>query len=177
MSLRRCAKRCLTCSLLWSWNLTSARRRWSLQSVVSLGVCCCRLRSIQMRWRTPFLLAMPLRMVSPWLTVGCFIANMLGPNGIMDVIFGTIATFISVLAVYYTPKVIRNSKTALIIASLWPTIINGLIIGVMLSYLYALPLILTIFQVALGEFVVVTILGVPFINFIKPYMKKIIPNL
>ena len=28
------------------------------------------------------------------LTLGCFIANMLGPNGIMDVIFGTIATFI-----------------------------------------------------------------------------------
>ena len=45
------------------------------------------------------------------LTLGCFIANMLGPNGIMDVIFGTIATFISVLAVYYTPKVIRNSFT------------------------------------------------------------------
>ena len=104
------------------------------------------------------------------LTLGCFIANMLGPNGIMDVIFGTIATFISVLAVYYTPKIIRNSKSALIIASLW------LIIGVMLSYLYALPLILTIFQVALGEFVVVTILGIPFVKFIKPYMKKIIPN-
>ena len=111
------------------------------------------------------------------LTLGCFIANMLGPNGIMDVIFGTIATFISVLAVYYTPKVIKNSKSALIIDSLWPTIINGIIVGGMLSYLYALPLILTVFQVALGEFVVVTILGVPFINFIKPYMKKIIPNL
>ena len=72
------------------------------------------------------------------LTLGCFIANMLGPNGIMDVIFGTIATFISVLAVYYTPKVIRNSKTALIIASLWPTIINGLIIGVMLTLCFTI---------------------------------------
>lgn len=51
-----------------------------------------------------------------------------------------------------------------------------LIVGWMLSYLYALPLILTIFQVALGEFVVVTILGIPFVKFIKPYMKKIIPN-
>ena len=61
------------------------------------------------------------------LTLGCFIANMLGPNGMMDIIFGTIATFISVVAVYYTPKIIRNSKSALIIASLWPTIINGLI--------------------------------------------------
>ena len=110
------------------------------------------------------------------LTLGCFIANMLGPNGMMDIIFGTIATFISVVAVYYTPKIIRNSKSALIIASLWPTIINGLIVGWMLSYLYALPLILTIFQVALGEFVVVTILGIPFVKFIKPYMNKIIPN-
>ena len=34
------------------------------------------------------------------LTLGCFIANMLGPNGIMDVICGTIATYISVIAVY-----------------------------------------------------------------------------
>ncbi|MEG0320128.1 MAG: QueT transporter family protein, partial [Niameybacter sp.] len=29
------------------------------------------------------------------LTLGCFIANLLGPNGIMDVIFGTLATFVS----------------------------------------------------------------------------------
>lgn len=110
------------------------------------------------------------------LTLGCFIANILGPNGMMDVIFGTLATFISVVAIYYTPKVVKNNKGALVIASLWPTIVNGLIVGWMLSYLYALPLILTIFQVALGEFVVVTILGVPFIKLIKPYIKKIIPN-
>lgn len=110
------------------------------------------------------------------LTLGCFIANMLGPNGIMDIIFGTLATFISVLAVYYTPKIIRNGKTALIVASLWPAIINGLIVGTMLSCLYKLPLALSIFQVAFGEFVIVTILGVPFIKYIKPYIKKTIPN-
>lgn len=111
------------------------------------------------------------------LTLGCFIANLLGPNGLMDIIFGTIATFVSVTAIYYTPKLIKNTNKALWIASLWPTIFNGLIVGWMLSYLYALPMILTMFQVALGEFVVVTVLGVPFTKFIKPYMKKLIPSI
>lgn len=111
------------------------------------------------------------------LTLGCFIANMLGPNGLMDVVFGTIATFISVTAIYYTPKIIKNNAKCLWIASLWPTIFNGLIVGWMLSYLYALPMVITMFQVALGEFVVVTVIGVPFIKFIKPYMKKLLPNI
>lgn len=95
------------------------------------------------------------------LTLGCFIANLLGPNGIMDVIFGTLATFISVYAIYLTGRLIKNNKVKLIIASIWPTIFNGLIIGWMLNKLYGLPLILSIGEVALGEFVVITIIGVP----------------
>lgn len=95
------------------------------------------------------------------LTLGCLIANMLGPNGPMDVIFGTLATFISVYAIYLTGKFISNYKLKLLVASIWPTIFNGIIIGVMLNKLYSLPLILTIGQVALGEFVVITVIGVP----------------
>ena len=95
------------------------------------------------------------------LTLGCFIANLLGPNGIMDVIFGTLATFISVYAIYLTGRLIKNNKVKLIIASIWPTIFNGLIIGWMLNKLYGLPLVLSIGEVALGEFVVITIIGVP----------------
>lgn len=95
------------------------------------------------------------------LTLGCLIANMLGPNGPMDVIFGTLATFISVYAIYLTGKFISNYKLKLLVASIWPTIFNGIIIGLMLNKLYGLPLILTIGQVALGEFVVITVIGVP----------------
>ena len=101
------------------------------------------------------------------LTLGCFIANILGPNGVADVIFGTLATFISVYAISFTGKFIKNNKISLIIASLWPTIFNGLIVGWMLNYLYQLPLILSIGEVAIGEFVVVTIVGVPVIRLIK----------
>lgn len=95
------------------------------------------------------------------LTLGCLIANILGPNGPMDVIFGTLATFISVYAIYLTGKLIKNYKIKLLVSSIWPTIFNGLIIGWLLNKLYELPLILSIGEVALGELVVITCIGVP----------------
>ena len=95
------------------------------------------------------------------LTLGCLIANILGPNGPMDVIFGTLATFISVYTIYLTGKLIKNYKIKLLVSSIWPTVFNGLIIGWLLNKLYELPLILSIGEVALGELVVITCIGVP----------------
>ena len=95
------------------------------------------------------------------LTLGCLIANLLGPNGPMDVIFGTLATFISVYTIYLTGKLIKNYKIKLLVSSIWPTVFNGLIIGWLLNKLYELPLILSIGEVALGELVVITCIGVP----------------
>lgn len=104
------------------------------------------------------------------LTLGCLIANLLGPNGIMDVIFGTLATFISLSAISLTAKLTKGSKVGLIIASLWPTLFNAVIIGWMLHYLLELPLVLTMLQVGFGELVVVTLVGVPvFMLIMKKY--------
>ncbi|EGS5729268.1 MAG: QueT transporter family protein [Clostridium perfringens] len=107
------------------------------------------------------------------LTLGCFIANILGPNGAIDIILGTFATFISVWGIYLTGKYIKGKKS-IWIASIWPTIFNGIIIGWMLNYVYGLPLVLSMGQVALGEFVIITIIGVPVFNFInKKYFGKL----
>ena len=95
------------------------------------------------------------------LTLGCLIANLLGPNGPLDVILGTLATFISVYAIYLTGKIVKNYRAKLLIASIWPTLFNGLIIGWMLNMLYGFPLVLSMAQVALGELVVITCIGVP----------------
>ena len=73
------------------------------------------------------------------LTLGCLIANLLGPNGPLDVILGTLATFISVYAIYLTGKIVKNYRAKLLIASIWPTLFNGLIIGWMLNMLYGFP--------------------------------------
>ena len=95
------------------------------------------------------------------LTIGCFLANVIGPYGLPDIILGTLATFISVYAIYLTGKTIKNYKFKLIIASIWPTLFNGVIVGWMLNKLYGLPLVLSMIQVALGELVVITCIGVP----------------
>lgn len=108
------------------------------------------------------------------LTLGCLIANILGPNGLTDVIFGTLATFVSVYAISFTGKMVKNNKISLVIASLWPTIFNGLIVGWMLNYLYQLPLVLSMAEVAIGEFVVVTIVGVPVIKLIQSKYENLL---
>ena len=108
------------------------------------------------------------------LTLGCFIANLLGPNGLSDIIFGTLATFVSVNAIALTAKYIKNNKTSLWIASLWPTIFNGIIVGGMLTYLYQIPLLISILEVAVGEFAVVTIVGVPVMKLIQTKYEKLL---
>lgn len=108
------------------------------------------------------------------LTIGCFLANVIGPYGVPDIIFGTIATLISTYLVYLTGKIMKGKKGYLIIASLWPTIVNAIIVGIMLNKFFGLPLILSMLQVGFGEFVVITILGVPLFNILgKKYGKQL----
>ncbi|OPL09500.1 MAG: hypothetical protein AVO33_06815 [delta proteobacterium ML8_F1] len=87
----------------------------------------------------------------PGITLGTFIANLFSPLGTVDVIFGTLATFLSVVMISRT----RNFY----LATLWPTLFNGVIIGWELNLVFGLPLMLSMFQVAAGEFVVVSLLG------------------
>ncbi|CEQ21447.1 citrulline cluster-linked gene [[Clostridium] sordellii] len=106
------------------------------------------------------------------LTIGCFLANVIGPYGVPDIVFGTTATFLSVYAIYLTGKVMKGKKYAILIASIWPTLINAVIIGFMLNIFVGMPLILSMIQVGFGEFVVITIIGVPLYKIIgKKYIK------
>ena len=108
------------------------------------------------------------------LTIGCFIANILGPFGVPDIIFGTLATLISAILVYYTPKMIKNDKYRLFVASLWPTIVNAFVIGWELYKFFGMPFMLSAIQVAFGEFVVITIIGLPLFKMVNnKYGNKI----
>lgn len=112
------------------------------------------------------------------LTLGCFLANIIGPYGLPDIIFGTLATLISVYLVYLTGKYMKDKKECLIIASLWPTIVNAIIVGgVMLGGIFKLPIILSMFQVAFGEFVVITIIGVPLFKVLNNKYSKLLKDI
>ena len=100
--------------------------------------------------------------------LSCFIVNLFSPFGLYDIIFGTLATAVAVLPMYYMKNVY--------IASLLPIICNGVIVGFEL-FLCGEPLWFSMATVALGELVVVGILGcVIFKNLFErfPVMLKII---
>lgn len=116
-------------------------------------------------------------------TLGCFLANIFTPNlPLLDMVFGTLATAISVL-------LISKSKN-LIVASIFPTIVNGIIIGWVITASVTGDLffftsnaliidsdfaensanmiyILYGLSVAFGEFVVCTVIGVPLFNYLQ----------
>lgn len=89
---------------------------------------------------------------APGLVLGCVIANFFSPFGIIDVVVGSIATFCAVYPMRYTKNIY--------LASLMPTISNGIIVGLEIAILSGIPKLETILYVAFGEFVVVSIIGV-----------------
>ena len=107
----------------------------------------------------------------PGLTLGCVLANgfglMLGANiaGAWDVLVGSAATLLAALCSY----ALRNCciKGAPVLAALPPVLFNGLIVGAELSLVLGLPFWLTSGEVALGELVVVFLLGLPLAVLLK----------
>lgn len=87
------------------------------------------------------------------LTVGCALSNLWSPFGLPDMIFGTLATALSALCM----KRCKN----IWVASLFPAIFNGIIVGAELSVISHTPFWYNGLTVALGELAVVTIAGVP----------------
>lgn len=86
------------------------------------------------------------------LTLGCAIANLFSPMIALDLPLGTLATVIALLLMMKC----RN----IYIASLMPVIVNAVIVGAELKLAFKLPLFLSMGQVALGEFVCVSVLGI-----------------
>ena len=109
----------------------------------------------------------------PGLTVGCFIANMFSPLGIIDMIFGSIATLIAAYLSYKTRHILFKNLPILSLS--FPVISNGIIIGAALSITAQLNIagfLLSALSIMLSEALSCYILGIPFYIAIKPIMKN-----
>ncbi|WKV09919.1 QueT transporter family protein [Thermoanaerobacterium sp. CMT5567-10] len=103
------------------------------------------------------------------LFVGCIIANMVGGNGIFDVVFGSLATLISAVITYYIGK--SNLRYKRYLAPLPPVIINAVIIGIELNVVFNLPLVASMLWVGLGEMIACYVLGLPLLLYIDKNEK------
>ena len=103
------------------------------------------------------------------LTLGCAIANIGSPFGIIDVIFGTLASFITLNCMSRTKNIF--------LASIWPSVFS-FIVGLEIWFLSDTPVnfFLVTGQIMLSQFIVVSIIGVPIFKLIEKndYLVNII---
>ena len=96
--------------------------------------------------------------------IGCFVSNLLFSTP-LDMVVGSLATLVAAFITYKCKNVY--------IAALPPIIVNALVIGTMLAAVSGeftpLLLISYIGSIALSQFVVCFVLGVPFVKLVQKY--------
>ncbi|MEM3956426.1 MAG: QueT transporter family protein [Candidatus Bathyarchaeia archaeon] len=93
------------------------------------------------------------------LSLGCIIGNIYGGLGPIDVICGSIANFIACFAAHKIGR--RNGVIARFLGSFAETIIISVIVGGYLSYLFNVPLELSIIGVLIGSIIAINAIGFP----------------
>lgn len=98
----------------------------------------------------------------PGLFIGCIVSNLLGGFGIVDIIFGSLATLIAAVLSF----LLRKNP---FLVPLPPVIVNALVVGSYLKFIYLkeIPLIASIGWVAIGEMIACYALGLPLLMVMK----------
>lgn len=91
----------------------------------------------------------------PGLFVGCLLANIHGPYGLLDIIFGSLATLIA--------AVIVSRIRIKYLVPIPPIIINAVVVGLILHFVSRLPFHYTVLWVGLGQVIACYGLGLPFL--------------
>ena len=101
----------------------------------------------------------------PGLFVGCALANLGSPFGIIDIVCGSVA---SLLAAFATSKV-KNKW----LAPLPSVLLNGLIVGLMLAQVLGYPWWAAILYVAGGQAIACYALGMPLLFALDKFRGKL----
>ena len=89
-------------------------------------------------WRPDFVIGV---------TLGCFLTNIGSTMGWYDMVFGTLSTLFSSILIAASPK--------LLIACLWPILVNAFVVGAELYYVLGLPFWINVGYVGAGEGIVI----------------------
>ena len=102
----------------------------------------------------------------PGLTLGCFLFNLigffLGRTVIIDLLFGTLATFIATIICYFLVRKIKSKILKCLVCPIPVILCNGIIVGYEITkFLVGGNFFINMALVALGECVVCYVLGLP----------------
>ena len=109
------------------------------------------------------------------LTIGCFISNLLfGGLGIIDVVFGTLATFLACLLANRFSKTLYKGKP--ILSSLMIVLCNAIIVGIEFGIIEnnISIMFISMLEILISEAIIIFLVGMPRYNkLIKIVSEKI----
>jgi uncharacterized membrane protein len=122
---------------------------------------------LQIRVADALLAVIPLLGIAGVLghTLGVFVANLFSTLGPIDLL-NTIPSFFMAFVVYYIYKRTKNDYTVIGTCVAY-SIVIGVTVGWMLSYVLSLPLLPTIGYVALGNIIASVLIGWPVFKILK----------
>jgi len=101
----------------------------------------------------------------PGLTIGCLLFNLSSPLGLVDIVFGTLATLLAAICTYWLRNI--RLKGLPLLSALMPVLFNGVVVGLILKLTIGLPFWLTMGQIALSELLICFALGLPLIVLLR----------
>ena len=106
----------------------------------------------------------------PGLTVGCFLGNITSPYGIIDIICGTLATFIAAILSFKTRNL--KIKGLPLLSAFFPVIANAVIVGIEITVFMPegfkfQAFLINALQIAMGQLLMCYGLGLPLYKVIK----------
>ena len=100
----------------------------------------------------------------PGLFVGCLLSNILGGLGVIDWIFGSLATLLAAWLCRRMPRAL---------VPLPAVIINAFVVGAILYYTLALPFWLNVVYVGIGQVIACYVLGMPLLLLLQRHRLRI----
>lgn len=104
----------------------------------------------------------------PGLAIGCIIANISSPFGVVDIVCGSVATLLAAVVSYLVRNI--NFKGTPVLATIPPVLFNAVIIGLAIYFLEgqnAEIFFISAAQIGLGQAVMCIVAGIPFIRAVK----------
>jgi len=113
---------------------------------------------------------LPLSYLFGWgsvigVTVGCLIANLFSPVGLIDVVVGPLLNFLAALLSY------KYSFKNRVLACIYPVLVVSIGVSTYLHTFYGVPYLLTVFTIAVGETVSSMLIGYPLLLALEKRLK------
>lgn len=102
------------------------------------------------------------------LFIGCFIANLLSPYGVPDLVVGSITTLVAAVCTYFAGKMIKNEKLKVFVGGLFPVLFNAVFLPLMWFLMDSEAGYWASFgSMLLTQAIYVYVLGIPFYMLLK----------